>query len=80
MEPCTFWPQPPIYFPKKPALKKFLILSQESPSFSGYRNLEKILVSRNGTLYTSEKGTFLYFGKDIPRTLAHLKLEAYLEP
>ena len=61
-----------IYFPKKSAPKKFLIFSQKSPKFSGNRNPEKILIFQEMELYyTSENGTFLYFGKSIFRSLAY---------
>ena len=58
MEPCTFRPRPPKFFPKKsldfflkkPALKKFLIVSQKSSKLSG-------------TEASKNFGTFLYFRK-----------------
>ena len=75
MEPCTFRPRPPKFFPKK-----FLIffpknLLSKKPRIFWKRKPRKSLYIP----YTSGNGTLLYFRKGVFRTPAYLKLEAYSE-
>ena len=62
--------------------KKFFIFQEKEHSHaSENRNPKKFLTFQETEFsYISRKGTFLYFGKGIFRTLTYLELEAYSEP
>ena len=63
--------------------KKLPIFSQKKVlfTFRETKTPKKFIIFQEKELYyISGKGTFLYFGKGIFRTLAYLELETYLEP
>ena len=56
--PCTFRPRPLKFFPKKSALKKFLIFSQKKPLIFWKRKPWKILIFQETELSYTSRSNF----------------------